>query len=237
MKICIVTADEIFPPASGAPKRVCRIAEQLASEGAEVIVLHHGQTATSTFGNLQFSNFRPFRASLDSRVYFHPFNPFFPSTFRRLLNAFKPDIVQCENPWSVLPTLFFAKSRNIPCVLDEHNVEVLWSLYSSKVPLLTPYTCVIEKFALNNSNLILATSETDKALISKIFRINSRKISVVPNGVDVERFSVTLNSVSEIRDRLGLNTNKKIVLFHGLMSAKQNYEAARIIIDYISPQD
>ena len=44
-------------------------------------------------------------------------------------------------------------SFNIPCVLDEHNVEFLWSLYASKVPVMAPSVFTLEKIAVASSSL------------------------------------------------------------------------------------
>jgi glycosyltransferase involved in cell wall biosynthesis len=235
MKICIITPSDIFPPTSGAANRIFRIAEGLCSCGAQVSVFHHGSTVciSSNFELLNFKSFGPLPEGSD---YFHPLNPFFPSQLGRFLSKVRPDIVQCEGPWSIFPTLFLTRSFRISCVLDEHNVEVLWSLYASRVPFLASYTFAIEKFALSNSDLVLTTSEVDKSLISKIYRTDKGKIFVVPNGVSLERFSAISCPQSELKKKLGLSPVKKLVLFHGIMSARQNYEAARLILDSIAPQ-
>jgi polysaccharide biosynthesis protein PslH len=235
LKVGIIAPCEVFPPISGAPKRVYRIAQELSACGAEVTVLHHGQQAYVN-GKLRFLSFKPFSISPGSSDYFHPFNPYFPSFFGRFMNEFKPDIVQCEGPWSILPALFYANKMHVPCVLDEHNVEVLWSLFASKVPFIAPYTFVFEKFALNNSKLILTTSETDKIVLSRIFQVDSKRLFVVPNGVDFRQYSAASGSLQKIKSKLGILQSKKIVLYHGLMSSKQNYEAASLIIDYIAPK-
>jgi len=114
-------------------------------------------------------------------------------------------------------------------------VEVLWAMYASRIPFLTPYTFVIEKFAMSNSSLILTVSDTDKKRLLQIYRISKEKLLVIPNGVDLSRFS-NMPSSPTLKDKLGFNPKSKIVVFHGLLSAKQNYEAAKLIVEYIAPK-
>jgi polysaccharide biosynthesis protein PslH len=234
LKICLIASDNLIPATSGAPKRIFKIAESLSDCGASVYALHHGQNM-SLSNNLKFLNFRSLEPLRDSGYYTHPFNPFFPKKFGDIIHKFRPDIIQCEGPWSILPTLVIAKNAGIPCVLDEHNVEFLWSLHASKLPLLSIYTFIMEKFALAKSEKILVTSENDKLLLSKLFNLPSNKIFVVPNGVDFKPFSKSMPS-SMVKQKIGLSPNKKVVLFHGLLSAKQNYEAANLILDFIAPR-
>ena len=69
----------------------------------------------------------------------------------------------------------------------------------------------------------------------KYIKSDPDKVFIVPNGVDIKSFS---NSTmpSQLKNKIGLNPNKKVILFHGLLSAKQNYEAANLIIDSIAPR-
>jgi polysaccharide biosynthesis protein PslH len=225
---------DVFPPRSGAPTRVYNLSNSLSANGAQVAVLHHGQTASLSEG-LGFFHINTRHNVANAGDYLHPFNINFMHFFRDFLNIFKPDIIQCEGPWSIIPTLYLAKKLNIPCVLDEHNVEYLWSMYSSRIPFIAPYTFLIEKFAVGSSKLILATSELDKARLSTFYKIKIDKIKVFPNGVDCTRYHVGLSNET-FKKKIALNDNRKFIFFHGLMSAKQNYEAARLIIDFIAPK-
>lgn len=220
---------------SGASLRVFELAKSLNRCGSSVYVLHNGP-ARSIKTNLKFINFKSHRFLVDSDNYFHPFNPSYPSQLQSFLKEYVPDIVQCENPWSVFPTSLLLRSFHILCALDEHNVEVLWSLHASRIPFVTPYTFAIEGFALLNSDIALATSEIDKKHISKIYKTPEEKIFVVPNGVNLQSFSAISSSSSKLKKKLYLDSGDKLVLFHGLMSARQNYEAARLISDLIAPK-
>ncbi|MHA1832770.1 MAG: glycosyltransferase family 4 protein [Candidatus Baldrarchaeia archaeon] len=234
MKIVIIAARDVLSFVSGASRRVFELAKGLHSCGASVYVLHHGITKPLNDG-FKFIHFKSYPLS-EASNYLHPLNPLYPPQLHHFLRNYNPDIIQCEQPWSAFPTLLFAKKFRIPCVLDEHNVEFLWTIYASRVPFLAPVNFALEKLALSHSSLILATSETDKKLLMQIYKISDKKIFVVPNGVDNRRFLGVSYNKLQLKRSLGLDPTGKIVLFHGIMSARQNYEAARLIIDFIAPR-
>jgi len=233
MKIIIIASRDVLSLASGASRRVFELAKGLHSCGASVYVLHHGITKPLN-NNFKFIHFKSYPLS-EASNYLHPLNPFYPTQLHNFLRNYNPDIIQCEQPWSAFPTLLFARNFQIPCVLDEHNVEFVWTMYASKAPFLAPVNFALEKFALYHSSLILATSEMDKRLLAQTYKISDEKILVIPNGVDTKRFLGISSNKLQLKERLGLNPTRKIVLFHGIMSARQNYEAARLILDFIAP--
>ena len=235
LKICIVAPYDVFSDFSGAPKRVFSLAKGLNDQGASVYILHHGSSRSVT-SNFELISFDFFDLGPGMGNYFHPLNPHYPIQLRRFLRKCSPDVIQCEAPWSVFPTLLFSSTLEIPYVLDEHNVEFLWSLHASRVPFLAPTTFVLEQIATFCSSLILATSHIDKNLIMKMFHIKENKLAIVPNGVDTSRFSHISVSQDQLKANLGFAQKKKIVMFHGTMSARPNYEAAQLIVSSIAPK-
>jgi glycosyltransferase involved in cell wall biosynthesis len=220
---------------SGASIRTFNIAKGLNTCGASVCVLHQG--ATKSFN----SRFKFIHLELHSFLasggnYLHPLNLRYPCQFLRFVKEYKPDIIQCEQPWSVFPTLWFSKYFGIPCVLDEHNVEFIWSKSASRVPFLAHITFAIERVACSYSSLVLASSEVDKRLLMEVHDVSGKKVCVVPNGVNIERYSTSLSHQSQLSRRLKSDSEIKIILFHGAMDAKQNYEAAKLIMNFIAPK-
>ena len=235
MKIGFIAPFDVLSVSSGASNRVFNLAKNLNNNGATVYVLHHGPTQIFK-PTLKFLHFRSFSPLQGSGNYLHPINVYFPLTLYKFLRTFNPDIIQCEQPWSIYPTIFLTRQFHIPCVLDEHNVESVWSKYSSKLPFLAPCISALEKYACSQSSLILATSDVDKKKISELYKVPRKKILVITNGADFNCFSKISFSNSQMKKKLGFDLNRKIVLFHGTMSSQQNYEAAQIIVDNISPK-
>lgn len=233
MRIGIIAPYNILSLTSGAPIRVFNLAQEFSNQGVSVFILHCGPT-TNLSKKLKLFHFKPLSVYQGINNYFHPINVFYPKRLSEFLYRYKIDVVQCEQPWSYFPTFFFTKKFHVPCVLDCHNVEFDWVLNSSKFPILTPYTFIMEKFAILNSSYTLAVSKLDKDRLSHIYKVPNEKIFITPNGVDLSRFSSKPSNLI-MKKKLGFNSNNKIILFHGLLSAKQNNEAAKLIIDYIAP--
>ncbi len=235
MNIGIIAPFDVLSGSSGANDRVFNIAKSISELGASVYVLHHG--ANKIFNSrFKFIQLKSFRLISGSGNYLHPFNVFFPSAIFNFLKKNSIDIIQCEQPWSAFSTILLSKKNSIPVILDEHNVESSWLRSSSRVPYLACYTQVLEKFSCTQSSLILATSEDDKKRLIQLYNIPKEKIIIVPNGVNLDNFSRITDSQRTLRNKLYAGMKKKIVLFHGTMSARQNFEAANIIIEYIAPQ-
>ena len=68
---------------------------------------------------------------------------------------------------------------------------------------------IFSRFGLNNSKVILALTEDMKKEIQKI---TNKKIEIIPNGIDNEKFK--LNKF-ETRKILGINEKEKIIIFVG----------------------
>jgi glycosyltransferase involved in cell wall biosynthesis len=235
MKIGIIAPYDVLTLNNGASVRVYELAKNLNAEGASVCVLHHGQTKffRSTFKFVHFRAFNPLRGSSN---YLHPLNITFYFALRRFLKEFQPDLIQCEQPWSAFSAVFFARYFRVPCILDEHNVEFIWARLASRLSILAPVTFVLERIASHCSSYILSTSIVDKKILMQTYKLPKEKIFVVPNGVDPQLFSRSLGNQYELKEKLGLPSKGQIIMFHGVMSAKQNYEAASLILDFIAPK-
>ena len=235
MKIGIIAPFDALSIYSGASARVHNIAECLNACGASVYVLHHGPTLNIS-QNFRFINFKKLDVLTGSSNYLHPLNVTYYGALIRFFKKFQPDIIQCEQPWSLCSTIYLAHFFGIPCILDEHNVEFKWGLSASRLPFLAPINLVLEKTACSHSSFILTTSDIDKKILMRTYKISNDKILVVPNGVNTQRFSVISCDKLSLKKKLNLSSQRKVVLFHGIMSAKQNYEAADLIIDFIAPK-
>lgn len=235
IRIAIVAPYDVLKFDNGASARTYKIAKNLSEFGASVCVLHHGKTISSS-STLAFRNFKALSPVKGSSNYLHPLNLSYYHTLIHFLKEFQPTFIQCEQPWSLFSTLLFVRIFGIKIILDEHNVEFYWSLNASRLPLLSPINLFIEKIACSQSSLILVTSQIDKDMLTRLYQLSSDKLFVVPNGSDVRQLSINSDASSQIKVNLKLPLTKKIVFFHGLMSARQNYEAAELIIETIAPQ-
>lgn len=88
----------------------------------------------------------------------------------------------------------------------------------------------MEKFALQHSNKITSVSENNKKRLVNLYKINSKKIDVIPNGF-INNKKLSIKILSDFRNKLkqvsGINF-KYLIIFVG-SEHKPNREALKII--------
>ena len=145
------------------------------------------------------------------------------------------NIVICEHtPTAAISTNLAKKVLKIPVIYDAHNVETerlknSESAYGFYASILRK----IENEAFKKSDFIFAVSKND---VNKIvnFGIASKKITIIPNSVDITQFS-PLNNGNKVRADYNLQ-NKFVIFFHGTLDYNPNSQAVNLLIRDIMPQ-
>jgi glycosyltransferase involved in cell wall biosynthesis len=139
------------------------------------------------------------------------------------------DLIQCEFPSTALSAHIARKIFGIPLVYDAHNIE---SERLAKMPNVARLHMVvvkqIEAMACNICDSIFAVSGDDKARLVS-WGIPESKITVIPNSVEVDKFSPIIDG-SKVKDKYDL-WNSIVLIFHGLLSYPPNREAAEILLN------
>jgi len=160
-----------------------------------------------------------------------------PYLFAKLLYVCRKqriDLVQCECTVTAPSAYFVKKLLNIPLVYDAHNVETemtrsLANASKTYIALLK----LVERTSCMMCDSVFAVSEIDKKIFVS-WGIWKNKIDVIPNSVDLNKFSASLHG-DIIRKKY--NLSKKIVMiFHGTLSYPPNHEAAIILSKNILPR-
>ncbi|MBT6339271.1 MAG: glycosyltransferase [Desulfobacula sp.] len=139
------------------------------------------------------------------------------------------DLIHCEwTPYAINLKQFV----KIPIVLNAHNVEaMIWkrNVEVAKNPVLKAYVWLqwkkmvrFERKAFVQFKGIATVSEPDKAVISKTF--SPEKIMVIENGVDVNYFQSSNNSMQPLS-----------LVFTGSMDWRPNVDAMIYFLDCIWP--
>jgi glycosyltransferase involved in cell wall biosynthesis len=146
----------------------------------------------------------------------------------------KIDIIQCEFP-IIAPSSFIVKSLlKIPLVYDSHNVETERMKSMANVSgTYVAMTKLIEKASCILSDSIFVVSEKDKEDYTS-WGISERKIAIIPNSVETQRFSPFAGD-SKIRNYYKLS-NKMVIIFHGNLLYTPNEEACQILAQRILPE-
>lgn len=142
------------------------------------------------------------------------------------------DIIQVEGPY-LFNWVYKQAIKNPlrkPIVLVEHNVEYqrersirrkLCSFFSIRI-------VEMEKLAVRYADAIFTVSERDAEILKSLYDIDKRKVHIIPNGVDPNKFYPVSEAVKvQIKGLLNFS-GKKIVLFSGSL-CQPNIEAVKVI--------
>ena len=132
-------------------------------------------------------------------------------------------------PYSDYSALRYAKRNKVPFVVTYHAdaQESGGNLIRNWAQII--YNRSILKNVLNGADVIIATSNS-YINESKFLGDYRDKIEVIPNGINLEEFEISL-SKEECRDKLGLPHDKKIILFFGNIVA---YKGPHILLKAFS---
>jgi len=103
-----------------------------------------------------------------------------------------------------------------------------WQKYKKKMELkltlqdrLAPF---IEGFNLRRAKKVIVTSEGIKREIMKYYGIPKEKITVIPNGADVERFRRNEEVGKSVRKELGISQKDFVIMFIGRDLKRKGFE-------------
>lgn len=244
MKICILSYYDLMRRNTGGSVRTYHLAENLAAQGHEVIVIIPGGNETFELTNrilvkrmngmLPYSLLRFFSILLGvSRVtslYLYDLSFF----LRAFSTVSESNIVQIDVPVPAGAFIAFllAKFFRKPVVVDSHDTfQALRIEYSNVLRRVLELS--MEKIAYRCAKLVLTVSEMDKRLLVR-YGIRRSKIVVIPNGVDPTTFTPTANA-HDIKNRYNLK-NFFIVVFVGNMEYLPNREAVNLIATKLAPE-
>ena len=148
------------------------------------------------------------------------------------------DVFQAEFPGYGVPAWIAARFTGrrhgakaaAKCSVVQHNVE--WDRlteFGRDVKWIRP----IEQWVLDRMDEVIAVSTDDRDRMVSA-GTNLEKISVIPHGVDVERFERGSRSAGRVA--LGLESDVPVLFFHGTLHYWPNTEAVRFIVEELVPR-
>jgi glycosyltransferase involved in cell wall biosynthesis len=122
-----------------------------------------------------------------------------------------------------------------PAILSEHNVEALvWYQINCLKKQRWKRLLLFEKLMCKGFDHIVIQTLLDKKFIEAHFAVHPSKVTVIPNGVDTQRFSPKKDEGETIRLKYGLR-DEPLVLFTGRLNWFANEDALKIIFSEIYP--
>ena len=198
LRVCIVT-DAFLPGIGGIENHVLHLSAGLKRLGHEVLVVTHKVPANAPAVASQVESSAPV-VRLPGRLLLvkdHDIaiDPGMLRPFRRLLNERRFDIVhgQSEGSLLVFGALAAARRHGLPTVLTRH------SMLSMKPVLLRPLLKELVRLLLGYADGIIAVSDA----CAREIRLGTKKLRVIPNGVDTRVFRPEPDIRQKVRAELG----------------------------------
>src|SRR3989344_3875859 len=238
MRILILS--DSYPVGGGAAQIARLMAEGLKNRGHNVMVIASAQNKTNTSGMPVYYIYSDY--NLFWRAYRGLYNPPAIKKIKKIINNFKPDIVQAHNIHSYLSyhVLKIAKKSGAKVFLTAHDVQLFH--YGKLVEFINPsdLSCP-EKFnyKINALQQIKRYGKTYNPLrniiiryylkyVDKIFAVSNAlkealiqneiiNVAVIHNGIDSGEWQSDKNDIGEFKKKYSL-VGKKIILFGGRLS-------------------
>jgi glycosyltransferase involved in cell wall biosynthesis len=211
MRVALV-GDEYYPDIGGGPRYAFELSVHLAKFGVEVVVIthaHRGQPEDEEIAGVKVKRVKGLVAS-------NPHRAASLLLFRRChkyILSGKFDVVHGLDVYSTmaLKAVRFAHSRQIPCVITCHTVMnssflIFWQ------------RLIGWALKLKGADRLIAVSQAS-ARFSHLLGFPERRITVVPNGVDLSCFNAHIDA-SLMRKELGIGQEPLVVTASRLIKRK-----------------
>ncbi len=156
-----------------------------------------------------------------------PISRFFPEFSLELWDFLKKhiheyDVVHCHGIWhfgSVAPFLF---KNNIPKAITIHGLLDHWALHhgywKKKI-----FSVLFQKRFLKKANLIQINNHDELNDLRQYLGFQHPNVAIIPNGMQLDELA-NLPPKGTFREKFGLPTDKKIVLFMGRLNIKKGLD-------------
>jgi len=214
----VMFTNTFIPHVSGVANSVNAFADEYRSRGHRVMVIapafeHMPPDEKDVIRVSAIQNFNgsDFSASLS-----------IPLGLSKKLEQFQVDIIHSHHPYLLGDTaLRTAASLNVPLVFTHHTMYEQYTHYvPGDSPTLRHFVIELSTGYANLCNHVIAPSESVAAILHK--RGVKTPVTVIPTGVDVERFS--REDGSALRAELGIPSDALVIGYVGRLAPEKNLE-------------
>jgi len=184
MKIALCS-DWVYPSVGGVQSHILGLAGQLKKMGHEVVIVTKEMERSDAQGEAYPEGVREVRAKRLTAPE-HVFMPPSPRDLRNLIKREGFDVVHAHHAFTPTPLLSLeaADRLGVPSVLTNHSItfayssDLIWGTVSQLLPF---------KRYINMADRVIAVSGSAREFIERF--MDGGRAAVIPNGVDVGRFS------------------------------------------------
>ncbi|MBM3292137.1 glycosyltransferase family 4 protein [Candidatus Bathyarchaeota archaeon] len=217
MKIALCS-DWVYPTVGGVQSHIIGLTTNLIKNGHEVIIISKEQSEKEPKSSPYDRSVKEIRTKTVAPIK-HVIMPPQADELEKILRNEKVDIVHGHHAFTptALMSIDIAKKQGIPTVLTNHSISVansydmVWDLMSQ---VLFPV-----KGYVKQADRVIAVSHAAAEFIERF--MDDKKAIVIPNGVDIERFSKPLSPDSQVLKKIPTDCPK--ILAVGRLSFRKGF--------------
>jgi starch synthase len=129
------------------------------------------------------------------------------------------DLVHCHTWYSHFGGMLAKLNYGIPLVITTHSLEPLRPWKREQLAGGYDFSLWVEKTALEMADAIIAVSNETKRDIERLFDVDSKRIHVIHNGIDLQEYRKVADTDS--LERHGIDPKKPYLLFVGRITRQK----------------
>jgi glycogen synthase len=142
------------------------------------------------------------------------------------------DLVHCHTWYSHFGGILAKKSYGIPLVITVHSLEPLRPWKREQLAGGYDFSLWVEKTALEMADAIIAVSNETKRDIERLFDVDSARVHVIHNGIDLDQYR-KVESTGALK-RYGIDLNTPYVLFVGRITRQKGFQHLMRAIQFMN---
>ena len=132
------------------------------------------------------------------------------------------DLVHCHTWYSQFGGILAKKNYGLPLVITVHSLEPLRPWKREQLGGGYDFSLWVEKTALEMADAIIAVSAATKHDIERLFDVDSARVHIIHNGVDLSQYR-KIDSTSSL-ERYGIDPAKPYLLFVGRITRQKGFQ-------------
>src|ERR1043166_7656527 len=131
-------------------------------------------------------------------------------------------LVHCHTWYSHFGGILAKKNYGIPLAITVHSLEPLRPWKREQLAGGYDFSLWVEKTALEMADAIIAVSRETKGDIERLFHVESARVHVIHNGIDLQQYRKV--DSTDALTRYGIDANKPYLLFVGRITRQKGFQ-------------
>lgn len=143
------------------------------------------------------------------------------------------NLVHCHTWYTHFGGILAKKDYGIPLVITVHSLEPLRPWKREQLAGGYDFSLWVEKTALEMADAIVAVSRETKGDVERLFNVDSARVHVIHNGIDLEQYR-KIDSIGALT-RYGVDPNEPYILFVGRIARQKGFQHLLRAIQFMDP--